>query len=439
MNPGIVATGYGNLVSLPLLPYAAGTFSLATVSGQSTITGASASITCGVTGAATFSLTMTTPGGPLVLNCPLVAASGITTTVSGQISFPAVNSLATTVSVVVTASNTDTLTLAGFSAQLQIPSAGCNSTVSPGGQAFGPAGGTGSINITASAGCPWGVFNIPSWVFITSSAAGTGNGTVSYQVPPNGGPGLSGTMTVGSVPFAVEEGGTIGGLSFVGSMAHLAAEENWTTTLTLVNKSAAAATARVSLFGDALDPTGNGPLVLPLTFPQQPPALAPLLGSSLDRTLGGDASLIIGTAGPQTSPVLVGSAQLAATGAIDGFAIFHHIVTTQEAVVPLETRNAASYLLAFDNTSGLSLGVAVENLSAQNAVIGVVIRDDTGAVISLPGASISLGANGHKAFTLSDPGGFPVTAFKRGTIEFDTPPGGRISALGLRFTPPTMP
>jgi len=83
--------------------------------------------------------------------------------------------------------------------------------------------------------------------------------------------------------------------------------------------------------------------------------------------------------------------------------------------------------------------VAVENLSAQNAVIGVVIRDDTGAVISLPGASISLGANGHKAFTLSDPGGFPVTAFKRGTIEFDTPPGGRISALGLRFTPPTMP
>lgn len=99
LNPGIVATGYGNLVSLPLLPYAAGTFSLATVSGQSTITGASASITCGVTGAATFSLTMTTPGGPLVVNCPLVAAAGITTTVSGQISFPAVSSLATTITV----------------------------------------------------------------------------------------------------------------------------------------------------------------------------------------------------------------------------------------------------------------------------------------------------------------------------------------------------
>ena len=55
-NPGITAFGFGNLVADgPMLPSAAGTFSLATVSGQPTITGASASITCGVTGAATFS------------------------------------------------------------------------------------------------------------------------------------------------------------------------------------------------------------------------------------------------------------------------------------------------------------------------------------------------------------------------------------------------
>lgn len=67
---------------------------------------------------------------------------------------------------------------------------------------------------------------------------------------------------------------------------------------------------------------------------------------------------------------------------MDGFAIFHQIFTTQEAVVPMETRNASSYLLAFDNTNGLVLGVAVENVSVQNAVIPVIIRDDTGAVIS---------------------------------------------------------
>ena len=98
----------------------------------------------------------------------------------------------------------------------------------------------------------------------------------------------------------------------------------------------------------------------------------------------------------------IGSAQLAATGAVDGFAIFHQIPTAQEAVVPMETRNASSYLLAFDNTNGIVLGVAVENVSAQAANIGVVIRDDTGTQYRHPEPRISLGGNGHTSFVLSD-------------------------------------
>ena len=101
--------------------------------------------------------------------------------------------------------------------------------------------------------------------------------------------------------------------------------------------------------------------------------------------------------------MLVGSAQLSATGPVDGFAIFHQIQTTQEAVVPMETRNASSYLLAFDNTNGLVLGVALENVSAQDAVIPVIVRDETGVVISTQKTSISLGGNGHTSFVLSDP------------------------------------
>jgi hypothetical protein len=220
-------------------------------------------------------------------------------------------------------------------------------------------------------------------------------------------------------------------------MSHLAAEENWTTAFTLVNKGTAAATMRLSFSGDGIDPTGTGPLTLPLAFPQQAGASGPLLAASFDQTLAVNASLIVDSSGPLTPPVLVGSAQLAATGTVDGFAIFHQIVTTQEAVVPMETRNANSYLLAFDNTGGLVLGVALENVSAQNAVIPVIIRNDAGVVISNPGASVSLGGNGHTSFVLSDPAnGFPVTANIGGTIEFDTPAGGRISVLGLRFTPP---
>jgi hypothetical protein len=152
------------------------------------------------------------------------------------------------------------------------------------------------------------------------------------------------------------------------------------------------------------------------------------------QTVAANASLIVATGGPQTPPVLVGSAQLGATGAVDGFAIFHQIVTTQEAVVPLETRNANSYLLAYDNTGGVVLGVALENVAAQNAIIGVVIRNDAGTVISSAGTTISLAGNGHTSFVLSTQ--YPATANIRGTIEFDPPPSGQISVLGLRFTPP---
>jgi hypothetical protein len=221
---------------------------------------------------------------------------------------------------------------------------------------------------------------------------------------------------------------------FVGSMGHLAAEENWTTTFTLVNKGGAPSQAQLSFFGDASDPSGNGPLALPLVFSQ--PLAKPLLTASYSQTLAANASMIVATGGPQTPPGLVGSAQVSATGAVDGFAIFHLIPGAQEAVVPLETRNASSYLLAFDNTSDVVLTVSVANVSAEAASIGLVIRDVKGVSIGPPGAAISLGGNGHTSFMLSDPvQGFAVTAGIRGTIEFDTPPSGRISVLGARTTP----
>ncbi len=314
----------------------------------------------------------------------------------------------------------------------------CNYALSAGGQAFSPAGGNGTVGVTVANGCDWSVSGAPSWVTISGAGNGTGNGSVNYQVQANAGADRSATMTVAGISFTVEqEAGSIAGLNFIGSMAHLAAEENWTTAFTLVNKGVAASPIRLSFSGDAIDPTGNGPLALPLAFPQQTGSSGPLLAASFDRTLAANASLIVDSAGAQAPPVLVGSAQLAAAGAVDGFAIFHQIVTTQEAVVPMETRNASSYLLAFDNTNGLVLGVAVENVSAANAVIPVVIRDETGVVISAPGASISVPGNGHFSFVLSDPAlGFPVTANIRGTVEFDTPAAGRISVLGLRFSPP---
>ena len=320
------------------------------------------------------------------------------------------------------------ITVAGIS--VTISQDACTYAISPGGQAFTAVGGTGVVTVSAPIGCGWSVVNSIPFVFINGGASGVGNGSITYQVATNVGPDRSSSMAVGGTYFTIEQqAATIPGLNFIGSMPHIAAEENWITTFTFVNHAAVSTQARLNLLRE-----NGSPLPLLIFFPLQNTPGGLLTGSSFDRTLASNASLVINTyPGFPGSPVEVGSAQLAATGSIDGFAIFHLIPGAQEAVVPLETRNASSYLLAFDNTGDVVLGVAVENVSAQAGDISLVIRDDTGALISVPGATISLAGNGHTSFVLSQQ--YPVTGNKRGTIEFDTPAGGRISVLGIRTTP----
>ena len=188
----------------------------------------------------------------------------------------------------------------------------CNYALSVSGEGFSSAGGSGTINIATGTGCPWSIGTPPPGVTIASDASGTGPVTVTFQVAANSGGDLSNSFTIAEQTFTVEqEGASIAGLNFIGSMAHLAAEENWTTAFTLVNKSAASATARLSFFGDATDPGGNGPLALPLAFPQQAGSPVPLLAASFDRTLAANASLIVDTRGCADS---AGAGGLGATG-----------------------------------------------------------------------------------------------------------------------------
>ncbi len=318
-----------------------------------------------------------------------------------------------------------TITVAGL--PVTINQAACSYSINPGAQEFSILGGTGTVTVTAPTGCAWTATNTVSFVTLTGATSGSGNGAVTFQIAANTGGVRSGSFTVAGLPFVVgQQSATVAGLNFIGSMPHIAAQENWTTTFTLVNTSAASTQTRLSFNGD------NGtPLPLTLNFPQPPP-LNGLLAASIDNNIAPNASLVVQTAGPQVPPVLTGSAQLSATGATAGFAIFHLIPGAQEAVVPLETRNASSYLLAFDNTAGVVLGVAVANISTQSATIQVVIRDNTGSQIA-SGPLPALPAGGHTSFVLSDQ--FPVTADKGGTVEFDTPTGGQISVLGIRTTP----
>jgi len=347
----------------------------------------------------------------------------VTLTTPASITGPATVSL--NVASVTNLVRSATITVAGTS--VTISQAACSYSISPGGQEFSILGGTGAITVTAPTGCAWSASNTVSFVTFTGATSGNGNGTVTFQIAANTGGVRSGSFTVAGFSFVVgQQSATVSGLNFIGSMPHIAAQENWTTTFTLVNTSSASMQTRLSFMGD-----DGGPLPLTLNFPQPPP-LNGLLAASIDNIIASNASLVVETAGPQVPPVQIGSAQLSATGATAGFAIFHLIPGAQEAVVPLETRNASSYLLAFDNTNGVVLGVAVANLSMQPATIQVVIRDHTGLQIA-SGSLPALAAGGHTAFVLSSL--FPITADKNGTVEFDTPSGGHISVLGIRTTP----
>jgi hypothetical protein len=208
----------------------------------------------------------------------------------------------------------------------------------------------------------------------------------------------------------------------VGSMAQIASGAGWGTVFTVVNTGTTPADVQMAFFNDS-----GSALSLPITFPQSP--LTPAQqASTVNQTLAAGATLLIQSQGLASQALQVGSAQLSTSGSVGGFAIFHYSPTGQEAIVPLETRNAKAYVLAFDNTNGLATGVALANESNQTANVAVILLDDTGAPIGT--GTISLAAAGHTSFMLTQ--NYAATAGRRGTVEFDAPPGGRISALGIR-------
>jgi hypothetical protein len=68
------------------------------------------------------------------------------------------------------------------------------------------SGGTGSFSITAGAGCPWSVTaaDVP-WLELTSPAAGSGDGSITYLAQPNTGRARSGVLTVAGQALTVSQ------------------------------------------------------------------------------------------------------------------------------------------------------------------------------------------------------------------------------------------
>ncbi len=100
---------------------------------------------------------------------------------------------------------TATVTIAGQHFSVT-QSEGCGYTVTPTTFSVGASGGTRSLAITSSAGCPWTAASNAEWITITSGANGTGSGTVTLSVAPDSGPSRSGTVTVAGQTVTITQG-----------------------------------------------------------------------------------------------------------------------------------------------------------------------------------------------------------------------------------------
>ncbi|HYX27943.1 MAG TPA: pre-peptidase C-terminal domain-containing protein, partial [Pyrinomonadaceae bacterium] len=83
----------------------------------------------------------------------------------------------------------------------------CVSSISPTGQSFSAAGGSGSFTVNAAAGCNWRVSSTATWLTITSANNGTGNGTVNFTVAANTNLQRRGSVVVGTQVFDVNQAG----------------------------------------------------------------------------------------------------------------------------------------------------------------------------------------------------------------------------------------
>jgi uncharacterized protein (TIGR03437 family) len=112
--------------------------------------------------------------------------SGLLLTVTLQMSFSPAFSGTHTISVSALAADSTS------SGTVQVgvwtaPAGDAPCTVALGGanQRFGVGGGTGSIGVTAPAGCPWTATGTVPWLRVTGGGSGSGNGTVNYSVGAN--------------------------------------------------------------------------------------------------------------------------------------------------------------------------------------------------------------------------------------------------------------
>jgi hypothetical protein len=73
----------------------------------------------------------------------------------------------------------------------------CRYDVAPTSQSIGSNGGTANVTVSTTADCAWTAAVDVTWISLTTGAAGSGSGTVSFAVRANDGAQRNGTITIG--------------------------------------------------------------------------------------------------------------------------------------------------------------------------------------------------------------------------------------------------
>ena len=210
-----------------------------------------------------------------------------------------------------------------------------------------------------------------------------------------------------------------------GVLSHIAAGGAWTTVITLVNTSSAAAPVTVAFHND-----DGSALTMPVTTTNQG-ATQTATTSSVNATINPHAPLLI-SMGDQVASTVVGWADVTSAGPLGGFAIFRQTPLTgspAEGTVSVQSQYPTAVTLPYDNTAGFVMGVALANLSTSLATVAVTMWDDSGNQLGTQ--NLTIAGSGHTSFVL--PTEFPLTAGKLGTVKFQS--GGGLAGLGLRFSP----
>jgi hypothetical protein len=213
-------------------------------------------------------------------------------------------------------------------------------------------------------------------------------------------------------------------LTRVATLAQVASGGGWKTAITLVNPSAALTNARVNFFAN-----DGSPLVLPITFPLSGSSATT---SSTDVTIDAHASVVVQS--ESLAPdLLVGWAEIAATGPLSGYSIFRYRAPARgdsEGTVLLETDVLTNLVIPYDNTNGYRTGVALTNILPVPATVRMTVADQTGSPLS--SSQIELAPFEHAAFFVTER--FSQAADQLGTIQIENPAGG-LTGMGLRFSP----